>query len=150
MEVVVGEDYLPSRGLDLWLLLMKGHMQVLLPPSGGAEALRADFTAGHPPAEVPAAGWGTYLGEAAEEDPKVPGDVVRRCPRCRAEAVEKLDRKAGEEQFGGVDPRWRALRNWSNPAWGRYEALAAPSPPAQPDWKGEGLPPYRFRRHSLF
>ena len=36
LEVVVGEDYLPNRGLDLWMLLMKGHMQVLLPPGGGS------------------------------------------------------------------------------------------------------------------
>ena len=120
MEIVVGEDYLPGRGLDLWLLLTKGHMQVLLPPSGGPEAPSADFNAGHAPAEVPAVGWARYLGKAAEEGPKVPGDVVRQCPRCSAVAVEELDCKTGDEQSGGVGPRGRALTDGSNPAWRRY------------------------------
>ena len=43
MEVAVGE-----KGMDMWLLLMKGHLRVLVPPEVDAATLRGDFTAGHP------------------------------------------------------------------------------------------------------
>ena len=101
LEVVVGAGYDAASGTDLWLLLNKGHLQVLVPPMVDADTLRRDFTAGRPPAEVPAAGWGAYLHDAEEEDPRVPGDIAKRCPRCKATHADGRGRQAGTRRGRG-------------------------------------------------
>ena len=80
-----------------------------------------------------------YLDEAAQEEARVPGDVARRCLRCLAAREAGRERKAGEQEVQGEDPRWRILGNWSNPAWKRYEKHGEATAVARPCWKGRAV-----------
>ena len=105
LEVIVGGGYAGGTdSADAWLLLNKGHLQMMVPPRASTQELRSDFAGGSPAPEVAAAGRGVYLSEAQRVGPRAPRDAARRCPRCRDEREAAKDGKAGEEAPESEDP----------------------------------------------
>ena len=129
LEVIVGTEHALGDGaLDVWMLLDKGRLQVLVAPDVCGETLRSDFADRHPLQEVAAAGWAVYLNNAAGEEARVPGDVAQRCPKCRAAQQAGLERKAGERATQGEDPSWRPLGRWGCTRWRHRAERKADAP----------------------
>ena len=155
LEVITGAEYGHStEGLELWMLLHKGHLQVLLAPNACSDELRRDFEGHRPLQAVAADGWAAYLRRAASKEAQVPGDAAHRCIQCRAAQQISQERKAGERMTQGEEPDGRPpgpgdrARRPKQPAWEADAPLQGGGrspPPSHVQFllHAEGIAPHR-------
>lgn len=100
VETVTGEDADASSKYP-WVLIHRGHMRLLVPPSDVDGKTWLSQLA-RPPLDTPSHGWEFYIDRAREEPATVGGDVARGCRSCRAarQRAEPRPRAVGASDFG--------------------------------------------------
>ena len=75
---------------------------------------------------VDAIGWELYLGIAEQEAASAPGDVAKRCQRCRCATQQGAEGRVGEVEPGL--PQCSLVADWGLKAWQRFERFAPSTP----------------------
>ena len=138
LESLVGADFQTDRTRPkvAHALVHKGHMRLLVPPTGYAHRQWLQQVAAHhaPPLETPCFGWGSILLQSASSVPTTPGDVVAKCQRCKANSASL----AGDSRVGRLaeDPKWRTLSTWGLKAWDALPAKSSCAPRTPLDLSG--------------
>ena len=102
LEVLVGSEYDAANPLNLWTMIYRRHMCGLQPPEEIQRApwWRMPSFGLSAPVVVAAIGWEPYLGMAEQETASAPGDVAKRCQRCRCAAQQGAEGRVGEAEPG--------------------------------------------------